>query len=653
MGKEKPLHLSIQMSDPIEVDPSTLNDGTTYQTVERNTHNRAPFRSRQFIAIDGEGVNHDAVSAQSYVLLGASSGESVSAYDLSSIECLHFLMHVRLRHPHALFVAFAFNYDVNMILKDVPVHLLHAARKAKPIKWGGYRINYIPNKWFAITSLLTGHTMKVYDTFTFFACSFLAACDQFLGKDDIRLVRVKDGKGKRNVFRYDELESLIKPYMFEELSLMVSLIETLRTSLETAGIIPTSWHGPGAIASALMKRENIKQFKTTDLPDNVRLASQFAYYGGRFEQFKTGMYDGEVHYYDINSAYPYALTLCPALTGQWRERENPSDNSLFKLFHVRYVSDLRPPNYDPRRINPVPLRDKRHCVYYPPLVDTWVWGPEYAVMRRWFGDAMQLVSVIEIDDDGTRPFEFIQDMFYQRKEFKRQKNPAQLAAKLGMNSVYGKLAQRVGWNEEKMTAPPYHQLEWAGFLTSVCRAKMLDVMMQAPESIIAIETDGLFSTQKLDVTIGDELGEFEHEEYDGIIYVQSGVYFKRQDHKWLAGKTRGFANNTLSPEVAMRSVHSLEPLSTTQNRFGGMAMHAGKPTWRRFNETQQALHWGGTGKRYHDERHCDACLRNDGSGWHDTRCRIPESHFSHPHTLPWVDGDINPWQAREEYFDYV
>lgn len=648
-----PLHLSIQVQPPTEADSDNLNDGTTYQTVNRNTSNRAPYQNRQFIAVDGEGVNHDVDSAQSYVLLGTSSGESVSSRDLSTIECLEFLMHVRDRHPHALFVAFAFNYDVNMILKDVPIHLLHRMRKAKPTKWGGYRIHYIPSKWFAVTNLHTGHTMKVFDTFTFFACSFLVACEQFLGKDDERLIRVRDGKGKRNVFRYDELHSLIKPYMREELSLMVSLVETLRTSLETAGIFPRSWHGPGAIASALLKREHIKDYKTPDLPPTVRLASQFAYYGGRFEQFKTGMYEGEVHYYDINSAYPYALTLCPSLTGEWHEREFPSDRNPFKLYHVRYVPDLRPPKFDIRSINPIPLRDNKHCVYYPPLVDTWIWGPEYEIMRKHFDGSMQLVSVIEIDDDGTRPFEFIQDMFLERKEFKRQGNPAQLACKLGMNSVYGKLAQRVGWNEEKGTAPPFHQLEWAGFLTSVCRAKMLDVMMQAPSSIIAIETDGLFSTQQLDVTIGDQLGEFEHEEYDGIIYVQSGVYFKRQNHKWLAGKTRGFANNTLSPSDAMRSVTNLEPLTTTQNRFGGMAMHAGKSTWRRFNETEQALQWGGAGKRYHSRKYCDACLLGDGSGWHDTVCRLPGMVKSHPHTLPWVDGDINPWQEREEWFDNV
>lgn len=609
----------------------------------RSFHNHVPFQNRPFIALDGEGVNHTQDGPQSYVLLGASSGESVTAKDLSTIQCLQFLMTVKARNPHGLFVAFAFNYDVNMILKDVPHHLLHRIRKAKRTRWGGYAIQYIPSKYFRVTNTHTNETITVYDTFTFFATSFVKACEEYLGKDEPRLVRVRDGKGKRNIFHYNELDSIIKPYMFEELSLMVTLCETLRWTLETAGIFPKSWHGPGAVASALLKREGIRDHKSVNLPGRVRLASQYAYYGGRFEQFKTGHYEGDVYQYDIRSAYPYALTMCPSLTGEWVEREQATDANPFKLYRVIYANVTA----DLRSINPIPCRNN-HRVYYPPMVETWVWGPEYEMLRKWYGNHIQTLSVIEIDDDGTRPFEFVGEMYEQRAEWKRQGNPAQLGLKLSLNSLYGKLAQRVGYNEEKMTAPPYHQLEWAGFVTSVCRAKMLDLMNQHPESIVAVETDGIFSTVPLDIDEGPHLGQMEAEHYDGIMYIQSGVYFKYQDGDWLSGKTRGFANNTLQPAQVLSCVANLDELETTQTRFGGMAQHMGKPTWRRFNTTPQTIQWGGGGKRVHNPSLCTAC--STGGQWHDTKCRKPDDYRSQPHTLPWIDGDVNPWQTRDEVF---
>ncbi len=50
-----------------------------------------------------------------------------------------------------------------------------------------------------------------------------------------------------------------------------------------------------------------------NLKDEIKLAAQYAYFGGRFETFKIGRYKGPVYSLDINSAYPFAISQLPNL----------------------------------------------------------------------------------------------------------------------------------------------------------------------------------------------------------------------------------------------------------------------------------------------------------------------------------------------------
>ena len=49
--------------------------------------------------------------------------------------------------------------------------------------------------------------------------------------------------------------------------------------------------------------------------------------------------------------------------------------------------------------------------------------------------------------------------------------------------------------------------------------------MEHPESIIATETDAVFSTVPLDLQVSDNLGDWERKEYQSIVYLQSGFYY--------------------------------------------------------------------------------------------------------------------------------
>lgn len=90
--------------------------------------------------------------------------------------------------------------------------------------------------------------------------------------------------------------------------------------------------------------------------------------------------------------------------------------------------------------------------------------------------------------------------------------------KLGINSLYGKLAQRVGGRT-------WANLIWAGLITARTRAKLMHAASLEPENIIMLATDAVYSTVPLDLDIGERLGQWEHSTHDRMFIVQPGLYW--------------------------------------------------------------------------------------------------------------------------------
>lgn len=609
---------------------------------------------RAFIGWDGEGITYRDGDAQSFVLFGASDGTFIKGPDLASRDCLQTILAVERENPDAIHVAFAFDYDVNMILRDMPHPLLRKMMAENVVQWGQYRVEYFKGKWFRVSSGPKHDRISatIYDIFSFFGTSFVNACREYLGDDDV-LQRMALTKSERNSFQYSELGEKIIPYWREELAYLVRLAEQLRTYLGGAGITVSQWHGPGAVASAVLKREGIRDHKA-DTPEAVNDAAQFAFAGGRFEQFRMGIYDGPVYQYDINSAYPNAIQYLPSLqNGHWDHRMRPDvdDLSSFTLCRITFdvngflVSSMAK---DPGFIHPpMPFfyRDERHCIHYPGYVQGWYWLPEVqAAMAGPFAAGVTIHEAWEWVDDGSEPFSFVADMYRQRQEWKRGGNPAQLALKLALNSMYGKTAQRVGHNKETGAPPQWHQLEWAGYVTSSCRAAIYAAMsLCAPGEVIAVETDGIFTTRPLPLPVGKGLGEWDASEYEGICYVQSGVYYTKSHGSWDKAKTRGF-NVGAVPFSAVREylrTHNVfgPGLTGRVTRFHGMRTGLNNGNWRKWLPQDRELSWGFDGKRVHRPFQCVGCW-NAGKlsdHLHHLHIKSPGGN-SVRHSLPWKDN---------------
>lgn len=640
-------------------------------------YSEIPFTERRFISWDGEGGFNiqgpacmecihntcdlirfygETNSATShYILFGNSDGDYISSPSLSSQECLTLIC---TGTKDAIHIGFAFGYDVNMIIKDLPVTSLWYLKENGFVRWKRWRIEYRPKKWFMVTDCKAHKTVRIWDVWTYFMTSAIVAWEVYeVSVSDVVIA----GKLYRAAGTHLELER-IKEYWYEENQAYVQLMDKLRNSLHAAGLFISSWHGPGAIASYSMRKHNIDK-TMAKCPKPVNLAAQYAYGGGRFELFRVGRANCKVYEYDVNSAYPYAISQLPNLArGEWIHRISPERIARYGVYRISWKQ--KPWGDNLRRPQPFFCRDGKGQISFPCIIEnTWVWSPELEPMAGTPGLTIHEGWEFREDDPTDRPFAWLAENYAIRKQYKEPSleypngNPAEKALKLQMNSMYGKMAQRVGWNVEKRSAPKWHQLENAGWVTSYCRSMVFGAAIRAGTDILAFETDAVFSLRPLaeQLDIGDDLGQWEETVYDDFVYLQSGCRFGLKNGEWKA-KYRGFDKGSISLDSCLSALAKSPDewkVSGTTSRFIGFAqaLHQDFTKWRQFlSGTEREMRIGGEGKRRHMAKLCRACRNGESAAntLHDCTLGMPIAGESVKHMLPWLDGQIDESQAQSD-----
>ena len=128
-----------------------------------------------------------------------------------------------------------------------------------------------------------------------------------------------------------------------------------------------------------------------------------------------------------------------------------------------------------------------------------------------------------IPANEEKPLAWVQNVFNYRAGLDK-KDIRSLVIKLGINAIYGKLAQRLG---RKGQPPKYASTWYAAAITAATRRRILEAALTAPDNVVAFPTDGVYSTSRLNVDVPPTktLGEWEFEKAkDGATFVQAGIY---------------------------------------------------------------------------------------------------------------------------------
>jgi hypothetical protein len=560
--------------------------------------------TRPFVAWDGEGVTREDGNHY-YLTLANSNGDRLRSMKYLRTETiLNFLLTRSVKGT--INVIYGASYDWNMWLSDLSRADMEQLYRNGSLRWRGFLLTWRQGKTFHV--MKNGESALFYDVVSFFQCAFVKACDSYLGDEFVDRELIVQNKMLRSGFREEDLDEIDR-YNEAELVNLVKLMNELRIRLHRAGLKPARWDGPGAIAVALMGREGIP-LHLQQAPSEVQPAIRHAYFGGRFEVVKFGHVERKCYEYDLNSAYPWALLDVPSLAGgTWEYVSGNAGHHDFAVYHL----DYRGTN-NPALPQPLPWRAPNGAVAYPRNVVGWYWTPEYEVareyVRRQGGNLAVLGAWVFHPASSVRPFSYVSTLYEQRRELKKAGDGAHVGIKLGLNSQYGKLAQQVGWRIERdgsLRIPPYHQLEWAGYVTSKCRAAVLGAALGALDKVIAFETDALFVEEKLNVTEGAGLGEWEYTGFDDITYLQSGTYFANSDGEAI-DKTRGVDRGSLSRATVLDSLRNgsaTVPSALTRFTAVGLALQTKWEHWRQWRTTPKNITLSPQGKRTHFA--CGAC----------------------------------------------
>lgn len=640
------------------------------------------WNNGDFVALDGEGESFGEAQRfevestgkvyfakeHRYTLLAASTGESLynGGKRLETQSCIDFLCDLGAARPRAIFVIFAGSYDINHIFlfgfdrdtlrklsrgetieyvhKDVDYSIEYRARKSLTIRRGlEWKRNdegkFIP-KWKA--------RIVIWDVWGFFQDNFITVVKKWLTENWKHYVLIKEMKALRGDFATIE-QSKINAYNAAELESLVAVMDKVRDALNGMGLICHRWDGAGAIAAALMRQQGIKKFKACT-NDKVINAVRCAYAGGRIEVCKIGYHKGKVYDYDINSAYPSVMQSLPCmLHGFWRHgRGNPP--SGFTLVHCSYdfATDLR--------FYPFFYRTDKMQISFPQQGEGWYWYPEYEAALECAGN----IDVIEWyhwePTCKCEPFSWVQKYYDTRQQW--VKNPTEewqkggeKIIKLGLNSLYGKTAQQLGGTKDK--PPVYHQMEWAGYITSATRARLYRAASLDPTAVIGFATDGIFTTRPLPLELSTtkQIGAWELKEPvpDGMIIAMAGVYWWQYENAEYQHFSRGFDKDSMkTPDKVMQAWEKgLDEIDIPMHRLIGMGSAASSDTlWEmrgRFTEGMRTLRLDG---KSHKRNPCDVKKDKPHLALVDLEpsFNIEYSYemqgCSHPYPVVWLDGQL-------------
>jgi len=568
---------------------------------------------RNIVAWDGEGANLEN-GTHVYNLLANSKGDSIINHKgLSTVKCLDFFLESDDRT--AINVIFAGGYDANMLLRDLTEAQLRQLWDTGSTLYKDYKIRYVPRKMFGVSrgyydedTWIAEKSFVLWDVFGFFQTSFVRACEKWLA-NGLALDDIQRMKYARNTFVAKDIDK-IREYNRKELVLLVMLIDAVFDALKEADIELSRFDGAGAIASALLKKHSVHEHKgdyDVVLGGRVYRASQVAYSGGRIEAPRVGNYEGTSYRADIVSAYPSACLQLPSYAGATWQDEETWSGSPSSLVEVEWHYS------DPSPFYPLWYRTNVGDIIYPRHGHGVYYGAEVENLRLFYREGRDYQIIRAINPtivSNAKPFAWLQDVFDIRRRFKERGSMAHEVLKLGINSVYGKLAQQAGYNERRGrdSIPSNHHLLWAGEITARVRATLYRAAKSVEDDVVAFATDAIIATARPPVEEGKNLGQWEVDTFGGITIVQPGVYWlKEEDGTW-ASKYRGFDPGSLDREKVIEHWRTGETYLASLTRFVGMGSalartNGVKTLWRTWHREERALNLLPSNKRYPLEGH--------------------------------------------------
>ncbi len=429
---------------------------------------------------------------------------------------------------NVIFFAWNLGFDAMILLKNLGLKIQDLKDNDFKLKEKNFNIFYIPKKALSISDK-TKHAVKFYDVASLFNKQPLdLASKKYLGKQKEYTGKYQNKQFPNDILKDEKESKLIIDYCILDAKLTQQLTEFwLDKFYESFGMYPTKFHSAGTIAMQFLhtKLKSWSSFFTT--PYSIQELAYKTYFGGRFEVLKRGTFSNVFHY-DINSAYPYVMSIIPDFSkGKWIKVNSKKDLNLnyFGFYEIKV-------KVNEKVISPFLFRpDEELSIFMPNgKFKTYTTSSELKVALEKYD--IKLLSVKGFyfipDTNGKTQFNKIIETMYQHRLNQTDEGQKHVY-KIIINSIYGKTAQT------KPIPTSFFSPVVTSTITGYCRSMLLDAVANNKNDIIAFATDGIFSTKplKLPITANQKLlGQWSFEFHRDFTIFMSGIYsFNYYDHK--------------------------------------------------------------------------------------------------------------------------
>jgi len=468
---------------------------------------------RKIYALDTETTQKGEL-----LILADNEGNYIGLEKSKINQVLKFLFSKRYEGSWCFFWNLHFDARIilRMILKELSTKDLNKFYYTFRCKILGYSIHYIEEKKLTIRK--GKHSVTFFDIAQFYSKSLLKAYKTNIKKPlPDHYESMKKSRSDFTKDYYKRHKKQMRNYCIDDCILTQELAEHWADMFyEAFSFYPSHWISSGYLAEKVLINQGVNVTKFDDIPLEIQELAWNCYVAGRIELVTRGQSE-KAYIYDINSAYPYAMTTIPEPTkGTWIQSTKLIPNALLGFFKIKCNIP------ETKHITPFFFKVRGKIIFPKGEFITYATLDEIKSCEdsSWFTiiDSWQYTDL-----HPFYPFQrIIEELYEKRQILKKNKDPLELPIKIILNSMYGKTMQTTENKIGNMFNPVLG--------TTICgkaRAMLYETIMKndMERNVIFLYTDSIATTKKLNLD-SNKLGGFS-EDFEGSIYaLQSGFYSK-------------------------------------------------------------------------------------------------------------------------------
>jgi hypothetical protein len=527
---------------------------------------------------DTIGYDTETINGRAH-LIADSKGDYI--HPESFQDCISFITRPKYRGIISWF--FNINYDVESIMKWLDEETVREFFKTEEYKfhlWGEVplKMKYIINKGLFLTK--NKASFRFFDASSFYSGSLKYNMEKYLSFE--KLDAPVDWSKEVTLDDLKTPEAI--EYCVTDAKGAEGLGRLIMDASDKLGIFTKNYCSTASLATKYFSNK-------VELPVLQKFMGRYhiryaweSYKGGFITSFKRG-YFPDVYLYDINSAYPHAMTTLPDLTkGKWDLILNPRTQKIHKDAHMGWLRvkvHLDPDDiWGASYYSPLAFFMPKLCknFYFSGTFPTTITLHEYNYLK----DKID-IDIIEgvtwqpesLDFLLKEPIEYL---YNEKSKFKHGDKNHYNMLKIIMNGFYGKLIQKIPNLDGTFRTGNFFNPYWGSYITAMCRIECFKLIDKfGPEDVICVMTDGVAFSKKQNIPDSKELGQWSHDMQGEGVFVGSGVYCIRNTTKTKTA-TRGFKISNLDLFELLKKNYKgkLVELDQTVRLSAKMSLHLKK-----------------------------------------------------------------------------